>query len=443
MPIRHRLPYHMVLATALLSLYAQFVCIDVVFRDAFSTATSQIVAFLLLDGAIDGYVYRNDAMCCVAPLLTAAVPAGQVAAAGSLFVVFNRTNAQLVLADRGLALDTTLLNRVQFWVRVSSWLIGKTATAVFVLGNITILLAAQLTFVLGFHPELFEARDDANPAASTLLYIGTYKTMFSAAWIVVLSWKLRMVSDASGTKASLKRVGAVFALAYLSGAILSYAATSSIRLPAYVDTLFANLVFIEVVIQPLLQSEPVTERPTTAAADSRDDSPLFVQFLRMPEGFEAFKAHAIKEYSVENVCCWADVEAFRNEADPQAAQEKARAIVDKYLARNAPMEVNLSSALLKTYRDPALLSNVRSDMFDQVSASLVKLMEVDSFDRFRAQHLALWNAFTATVTEGNILNAIGAAPSATRNHTGPASMSSLGVTVDNPPVKVVIATAQP
>eukprot|EP00474_Spongospora_subterranea_P001871 CRZ02329.1 hypothetical protein [Spongospora subterranea] len=127
------------------------------------------------------------------------------------------------------------------------------------------------------------------------------------------------------------------------------------------------------------------------------------RFLRTEKGFAAFKAHLMKEFSVENLLFWSDVQKFKASCtgDSQMTSSTlqiANDIYHKYLAEEAPLEVNLPSELIKQFRQEIFVlsldgSTINSNTFDKAAFQILELMKVDSLKRFLLTNPPSWSEF--------------------------------------------------
>ena len=121
----------------------------------------------------------------------------------------------------------------------------------------------------------------------------------------------------------------------------------------------------------------------TAAAASADD---LVQLLRSEEGRDAFMAACRAEHSEENLEFWLAAQAHVAIADAAARRADAAAIVDRYVRDGAAAQVNLPakirSALLATHG----AGHTPPVLFDVAAAEVFRLMERDTYRRFKERH---------------------------------------------------------
>ncbi len=108
------------------------------------------------------------------------------------------------------------------------------------------------------------------------------------------------------------------------------------------------------------------------------------------EWHNAFKAHLVAEFSIENLRFWLEATKFKTsfEADMDLSQTKAREIFNTFIPSSAFLEVNLPAKIKKNLlsefaRKPgAAQREVAKEVFDAAIADIYKLMSTDSFSRF-------------------------------------------------------------
>lgn len=191
-------------------------------------------------------------------------------------------------------------------------------------------------------------------------------------------------------------------------------AISDLYIPYMISVLNLDVFMYLAFVQPMARAR--RSRPFgktidgTVSADAVRVTDEFVEFLRTPPCFAEFNKHLEKEFCIESLLFWADVEAFRvmARADMAAASE---AIFDKYLRVDAPFEVNLSSKWLREFRDVLFVDGkvdvertLSATMFDGAANQMLTLMRVNSLQRFKDAHPAIWSDFQYARRERNVLD---------------------------------------
>ena len=104
------------------------------------------------------------------------------------------------------------------------------------------------------------------------------------------------------------------------------------------------------------------------------------------EGRDAFMAACRAEHSEENLEFWLAAQAHVAIADAAARRADAAAIVDRYVRDGAAAQVNLPakirSALLATHG----AGHTPPVLFDVAAAEVFRLMERDTYRRFKERH---------------------------------------------------------
>lgn len=197
-------------------------------------------------------------------------------------------------------------------------------------------------------------------------------------------------------------------------------AASDLYIPYMVTVSALDLCLYFLFIQPVLLARRSPPRPGSSsdnviqvesAGGGVDE---FIEFLRTPSCFAAFKRHLETEFSIESLLFWADVDAFRSlpKAQMTAASE---AIFDKYLRVDAPFEINLPSKSLRQFRDVLFnkgkvdVGRALSDtMFDAAAREMLSLMRTGSLPRFQETNPNIWSDFQYAIRERHILSKLNA-----------------------------------
>lgn len=99
---------------------------------------------------------------------------------------------------------------------------------------------------------------------------------------------------------------------------------------------------------------------------------------------EAFTQYTVQEWCVENILFHQAVEEFRDKfnADANAGKEYAQMIIKEYVISGAPLEINLDHSVKRSLLEE-LHEELRSTTFDESQKTIYKLMENDSFAKWR------------------------------------------------------------
>lgn len=122
----------------------------------------------------------------------------------------------------------------------------------------------------------------------------------------------------------------------------------------------------------------------------------FHQVLAHAAGLQAILAFAASEYSDENVLFYIAVLRWRKECSGPGAVEspelrkQAAGIIDSYLCAAATRPVNLPSKVTAGFTQASSehAYEFRGDMFELAEAEIVKLIRIDTFERFRLSDAA-------------------------------------------------------
>ncbi|XXQ30100.1 RGS domain-containing protein [Plasmodiophora brassicae] len=138
--------------------------------------------------------------------------------------------------------------------------------------------------------------------------------------------------------------------------------------------------------------------------DAADNVRMLVKFIRTPEGRSKFKTFCEKVMASENINFVLQVAAFKDDYARRTHEDNlllAQQIYNEYLAPGAPQEVNLSFDAVEGFRangfkDDTLLFE---DTFTYAQQEILKLLDSETFARFKVQNPAVWNQFAEKVDQ--------------------------------------------
>lgn len=115
------------------------------------------------------------------------------------------------------------------------------------------------------------------------------------------------------------------------------------------------------------------------------DSVELIEVLHHPTGFKSFERHLATEFSVENCKFWSDVNFFRSHFHAgEPGRVAANVMYETYLDEAGPLAVNVSHAQRDAVKNSLNdLAGCTANMLDECQTEIYKLMERDSFPRFR------------------------------------------------------------
>ncbi|KAL9642026.1 hypothetical protein ABK040_004079 [Willaertia magna] len=109
-------------------------------------------------------------------------------------------------------------------------------------------------------------------------------------------------------------------------------------------------------------------------------------YLTDSEAREVFKQFLVREFSVENLMFYTEVQYFKQlEQDDETLKETAQTIYDTYVQLGAPFEINVPQPLRDEVRKSMDKPNL--SIFDQTENAVKKTMEEESFVRFKKSRL--------------------------------------------------------
>jgi hypothetical protein len=146
------------------------------------------------------------------------------------------------------------------------------------------------------------------------------------------------------------------------------------------------------------QQPKVSDRgfPVTSQEDLLPDLKTIhmEDILSSERGIQAFKDFLISEFSVENLLFWIDVAQFKriysedkNEKLSEDLTTAALRIYNRYIKKDCEYEVNIEFAIAdkihRAFNNPADDTLITPNIFDQAYEEIQRLMELDSFSRFK------------------------------------------------------------
>lgn len=123
----------------------------------------------------------------------------------------------------------------------------------------------------------------------------------------------------------------------------------------------------------------------------KTDAQILSRILKDSKGRESFKSFLMAEHSEENFLFWEDVERFRNieTDDAKVIEKEASRIFQKYFSSDAELEINVPAKLRKkvqstfaTFYQASIYQPIEQDIFDEVQAKVLKVLEEDSLKRY-------------------------------------------------------------
>ncbi|KAL1498484.1 hypothetical protein AB1Y20_013809 [Prymnesium parvum] len=148
--------------------------------------------------------------------------------------------------------------------------------------------------------------------------------------------------------------------------------------------------------------------------------------LSTKEGQQRMEEQLAKEYSEENINFWKAVQSYRQLAPAERAAE-AKVIINTYVKNGAECQVNLPSKVVnRTLADvKANPDEPAADVFDEAQTEIFKLMERDTFSRFRSDKAMVDNLTNDFFTRVD------------RHHTGRVSYDDFRLWALNEPIALV------
>jgi hypothetical protein len=189
-------------------------------------------------------------------------------------------------------------------------------------------------------------------------------------------------------------------------------------------------------IAPLWRSYHAPPKVEDSAVDVQQMETLSA-LIQHDAGFESFRKFLSAEFSVENLLFWKDIDTFRKKIrdnqSPEFVTSENQRLYAKYIVEDSPFQVNLPEKIVDNVKavidgkssPPTIspsdvrLEEGKSDrtapspptIFDEAQKSIFKLMESDSFPRYKSsdQYRDFVNQVSTKQKEKAILGAAGLA----------------------------------
>jgi len=286
-----------------------------------------------------------------------------------------------------------------------------------VLGTLTVILIFPAGIVTAQFPALSDTYGDNCDLRRGFTILASYAALYLAAFIY-FAIKLRQVVDAFKIKEELKWTAAIGIVCLIPWVIFN--SLSSAR-EVNTDTFPFSTLFLLIgvgsalflsTMWPLYRSYAHVEG---ALSEDTSDLTTLQGCLSDKNGLNAFKKFLTKEFSVENILFYEEIEEYRarkrrGAQDPLELLAEAQRIYAKYIINDSPFQVNLPDSIIRDLEDklkelfagvgsqgdgpPASPSRAsmmeigvlgRRDpptLFDNAQDNIYKLMNSDSFQRF-------------------------------------------------------------
>jgi len=116
--------------------------------------------------------------------------------------------------------------------------------------------------------------------------------------------------------------------------------------------------------------------------------------IQIPIGLMYFTNHLCAEYSQENITFWTEVREWRSMVTTVISDEKhdalfrkAQGIYKRYISRDAPDQVNIcgpvQEKIARQLNNSQIAQTLSPNLFDAAHLEIFKLLEDDSYKRFR------------------------------------------------------------
>jgi len=327
-PIKARSPGLVVINDVILILYVALLCFQRIFADDYPCLLT------LWSGHVGTILLLNVYLC----------------RCWTLYYTFHLTQERVLAAK-----DATRTKRPSFFMR-NKHLIG--ALFLFKLfGIVTVVLVAPCGILTATNPELAHQKGEPHIDGDNgcrRMWGDTLLAVYVACYIVCFiyfGFSLRAVVDGFKIKSELKATSLVCLLAVIPWFVFNNLEKEINRDTFPFSTLAlivaAVAAFVLSTVVPLYRSLSLGADVLGELKDVPEDLTSLRGLLQTSAGFESFKKFLTKEFSVENILFWAEVDSFRRLTREAASisdcRDMAHAIYQKYIENDAPFMVNLPS----------------------------------------------------------------------------------------------------
>jgi len=120
----------------------------------------------------------------------------------------------------------------------------------------------------------------------------------------------------------------------------------------------------------------------------------FEEFLTKREAKDVFKQFLVREFSVENLMFYTEVQFFKQQTEADEIKETAQQIFDTYVCVGAPFEINIPSDKRSGIEQTLKKAPIPLDAFGDAEKIVYTFMEKESFPRFQK---SMFPAFFVTI----------------------------------------------
>jgi len=293
------------------------------------------------------------------------------------------------------------------------------------LGTLVVVLIFPAGIVTAQNRALSYTYGDTCDRGKADTILASYAVMYLAAFIY-FAFKLRQVVDAFKIKEELKWTAAVAIVVFIPWAVFNNLSSArTVNNDVFPFSTMFLLIGVSVAIGlstiwPLYRSYALEDG---VALDDQGDLTTLLGCLNDKGGLSGFKKFLTKEFSVENILFYEEIEEYRTKKrrgsnDPLELIGEAQRIYAKYIINDSPFQVNLPDVIIKDLEDKlkGLFASAASKdekvsgsvpspsralsvelggqngvlnkrdpptLFDHAQENIFKLMNSDSFPRFQ------------------------------------------------------------
>jgi len=110
-------------------------------------------------------------------------------------------------------------------------------------------------------------------------------------------------------------------------------------------------------------------------------------FLTVNEGKESFKQFLVREFSVENLMFYTEVQYYKKIEEESDLKETAKTIHETYVELGAPFEINIEMEIRNQVAEQLNSGKPTVNIFDEAEKAVLHVMREESFPRFKKSRL--------------------------------------------------------
>eukprot|EP01083_Nonionella_stella_P242103 844828_1 len=259
---------------------------------------------------------------------------------------------------------------------------------------VTLLFVQSVPFVY-FFAKIVGSPTEENPCHSFYLKFSIVDKVLDLIWAIVLTYgsiKYVKINDTFYLNSEITTVSVVIAIRSIAVGI-----PAIVHEFILVDTHF-DFVFWIILASTLIMFYYSSVLPailtfrnftfsgrTSNFTDAGDIPATLIDLLSTKEGIEDFRKHLEREFCVENLLFYTEVDSIRKLAVPTRGQMEY--IVSEYIVENSPLQVNLSQEMVEEINKYMMAHPkwIDPDIFREAQSEVLKLMRQNNFQSYIRQ----------------------------------------------------------